>query len=103
MNGQLVDEFEHLTPNTGHMFRFGKLAPDFLKLKFYITRESSPRFMGLKIEFKHRLQQNFSSPHQETGSGRKIDGDREAKLELVDYPSLPAIECGRPAPKSTAQ
>jgi hypothetical protein len=102
--GQIVDEVELLAPNNEHMFKLGKLVPDFLKTKFYISRDSSPRLMGLRFEFKHRLRQDFAPLNQENNSGRKTNGDsREPKLELVDYPSLPSIECGRPTPKSSAQ
>lgn len=93
LDGKLVDEVEHLSSNQ-HQFRFGKIAPDFVKLKVYISRDPSPRFLGSKIEFKHRLRQDLLPAVDGTTIGQKTSRDtREQKLELVDYPSLPPIEC----------
>ncbi|MDZ4083759.1 MAG: hypothetical protein U1E10_12530 [Bdellovibrionales bacterium] len=104
LDGQLVDEVEHLAPNGEYMFKIGKLVPDFIKLKVFITRDVSPRLLGLKIEFKHRLRQDFTPPALDASSGRRTDRDsRATKLELVDYPSLPPIECGRPKQPETTR
>lgn len=95
LNGQLVDEVEHLSPNSVYMFKVGKLSPDFVKLKMYVTRDSGPRLVSLKLEFKHRLRQDFFPPPADGSQGQpKPREAREAKLELVDYPNLPPIECG---------